>query len=55
MTVELIELLLGVYFVGVSITVSGRLPNYTKTIDWFKLFLGAILIALSLLQGVSFI
>lgn len=55
MTVQLIELLLGIYFIGVSIGITKSGNAYSKTVDLFKLLLGVLLIILALLQGVRFI
>lgn len=57
MNSELIEFLLGLYFIGVSIVISKTVgsPAYTRTIDVFKFVFGIILILLALQQGVKLI
>lgn len=55
MTVELIELGLGLYFIGVaiSITKAGDAGRHTMLVDKFKLAFGILLTILALLQGVK--
>lgn len=57
MTSQLIEFLLGIYFIGVSIAVSKATgaTTYGRTVDVFKLVLGVLLVLLAVLQGVRFI
>jgi glycerol uptake facilitator-like aquaporin len=56
MTVELIEFLLGLYFIGIAVSITSNYPNgYTKSVDLFKLVLGILLLILAFSQGVSFI
>jgi hypothetical protein len=51
MTVELIELLVGLYFIGVSISIVNRV----FTVDAFKLGFGVVLVVFALMQGVQLI
>lgn len=55
MPVALVELFLGIYFIGVSVAIVKTTPGYNKTVDVFKLILGVALVALALIQGVRFI
>lgn len=57
MTLELIEVLLGLYFIGISFAIVRTLPNreFAKSVDVFKLIFGISLIVLAMVQGVRFI
>lgn len=54
MNVGLIELLLGIYFIGVGVSIIKVGPqNGNVTVDMFKLLLGIILVFLALAKGVT--
>lgn len=54
MTVQLVELLVGLYFVGVSISWTPKTSSAIN-VDVFKLSLGVSLVLLALAQGVRLI
>jgi hypothetical protein len=54
MTVELIEFIVGLYFIGrsISITRTAGSPTWTKSVDAFKLVFGVVLLVIALYHGV---
>lgn len=56
MNAQLIEFLVGLYFIGVSIAITKQQNNtYSKSFDIFKFGFGVGLLGLALLQGFRFI
>lgn len=54
MSVGLIELMLGIYFIGIGISFVKVGANQSSTVDIFKVLLGVILVLLALSKGVAF-
>lgn len=55
MTTELVEFLVGLYFIGAAVAISKNANVYTRTVDLFKLVFGIVLVVLAILQGVRLI
>lgn len=56
MNVQLIEVLVGLFLVGLSTSVTRNRSEagftFVATVDWFKLVFGVVLVALAIWQGV---